>query len=176
MNCMECQKHPASLHLTQVINGKKNEIHVCELCAQKMGYTTNNEEGLSLHQLLTGLFGSAKMGMTQEDLFNQEEPIECSNCHMSFNDFQRTGKFGCAQCYDTFKSMLDPIFSRIHSGSLKHYGKIPKRQGSTLHLKKELEAYRSELKDLIEQEEFERAAVIRDKIKQIEREKEGDDS
>lgn len=176
MNCMECQKRPASLHLTQVINGQKSEIHVCELCAQKKGYMNNNEEAYSLHHLLTGLFGAPQMGMQQESLFKQEEPLECTNCHMSFNDFRRVGKFGCAHCYESFKLMLDPIFSRIHSGSLKHHGKIPKRQGGNLHIQKELEAYRIELKELIEQEEFEQAAVVRDKIKQMELEKEGDHS
>lgn len=176
MKCTECQKRPASLHLTQVVNGQKNEIHVCELCAQKMGYINNNEEAYSFHDLLTALFGSPQKGLQQEQVFNQEDPLECENCHMSFNDFRRIGKFGCAHCYEAFKLMLDPILGRIHSGSLEHHGKIPKRQGGKLHIQKELDSYRVQLRQLIEREEFEQAAVIRDKIKQIEQKKEGDHS
>lgn len=176
MKCIECHKRPATLQLTQIINGQKKEVHVCELCAQKKGYITNNEEGYSLHDLLIGLFGSPQMGLQQEHVMNQEEQLECNYCHMSFNDFRRIGKFGCAHCYEAFKPMLDPIFRRIHSGSLKHKGKIPKRQGGKLHVQKELEGYRTELNRLIEQEEFEQAAVIRDTIRQIEQMKEGDHS
>lgn len=176
MKCMECHERPATLHLTQIINGQKNEHHVCEQCAQKKGYHSSNEEGYSLHDLITGLFGSVQIGLQQEQLMEQEDLVECHQCQMSFNEFRRIGRFGCAGCYDTFKYLLDPIFRRVHSGSLEHHGKIPKRQGGKLHVQKELAAYRLELSRLIEQEEFEQAAVIRDKIKQIEQEKEGDHS
>lgn|SRR5690625_414749 len=174
MKCMECHKRPATLHFTQVINGQKTEQHVCELCAQKKGYIANNDEAYSLHDLLTGLFGSSQMGLQQEKMVNEKEPLECSHCHMSFHDFHRIGKFGCANCYETFKFKLDPILRRIHSGSLQHRGKIPKRQGGKLHVQKELAAYRSKLNRLIELEEFEEAAVVRDKIKQMELENRGD--
>src|SRR5699024_11990588 len=76
-------------------------------------------------------------------------------------------------CYENFKSMLDPIFRRIHSGSLEHQGKIPKRQGGNLHIAKELETYRSKLHQLIEDEAFEEAAVIQNKIKDIDRKSTG---
>lgn len=175
MNCMECHERPATLHLTQIINGKKRERHVCELCAQKKGYHVSNEEGYSLHDLLTGLFGTAQIDL-QHHQVEEGKMLECAHCHMSFNDFRRIGRFGCAHCYHTFKPSLDPIFRRIHSGSLQHHGKIPKRQGGKLHMKKELAAYRSELNLLIEQEEFEQAAIIRDKIKEMEQKKAGDHS
>jgi len=177
MKCAECQKRPATVHVTQFINGQSKDVHVCESCAQQKGYIMNNaEESYSLHDLLIGLFGSPQMGLQQEHVINQENRLECNHCQMSFNEFRRIGKFGCAHCYETFKSKLDPIFRRIHSGSLHHKGKIPKRQGGELHVQKELEAYRAELDQLIEQEEFEQAAVIRDTIKQMEQKKEGDHS
>jgi len=74
MKCMECHKRPATLHFTQVINGQKTEQHVCELCAQKKGYISNNDEAYSLHDLLTGLFGSSQMGLQQEKMVNDKEP------------------------------------------------------------------------------------------------------
>lgn len=174
MECNECKKRPATLHFTQIINGQKTEIQVCELCAKKKGYMNNSEESYSLHDLLTGLFNfsSSQIDLQNDDLFAQIEELECSKCKMTFNDFQRIGKFGCANCYDVFKVKLDSIFRRVHSGNTKHHGKIPKRKGGKLHTKKELEIYRIELQQLIEQEEFEQAAIVRDKIRKLEHKKE----
>ena len=171
MECSECKKRPASLYFTQIINGKKREIHVCETCAKQKGYMAYGDESYSLHDLLKGLFNfnSSQLEMQQKQhLFKQEEEIHCSKCNLSFKDFKRIGKFGCAQCYDTFVSKLDSIFRRVHSGNTRHSGKIPKRKGGILHKKKELEEYRKELQQLIEREEFEQAAIVRDKIKRLE--------
>lgn len=175
MKCMECQERPATLHLTQVVNGQKTERHVCEICAQQKGYMTNQEDSYSLHDLITGLFGAEHFGIQQQQRMNKEE-IKCNECQMSFQEFRQIGRFGCAKCYEAFKSKLDPIFRRVHSGSLEHQGKIPKRQGGKLHLEKELTVYRSELQELIHAEEFEEAAIVRDKIKAIEEKKDGDHS
>lgn len=178
MKCGECQKRPATLYFTQLINGNKSEIQVCELCAKEKGYMHNADDAYSLHELLTGLFniGSSAIDLQKEKLFNQMEELECSKCHLTFHEFQRIGKFGCATCYHSFKVKLDSIFRSVHSGNTKHHGKIPKRKGNNLHAKKELENYRIELQRLIEHEEFEQAAVVRDQIRKLESAKEGDHS
>ena len=169
MKCQECQKRPATLHFTQVINGNKREIHVCEMCAKEKGYMTYPEEGYSLHNLITGLFNfdSSQMDTHQGTAFQQMKELQCPKCELTFSKFKRAGKFGCAQCYHTFASHLDPIFRRVHSGNTKHFGKIPKRQGGNLHIKKQLETYKKKLQELIEHEAFEEAAIVRDKIKEL---------
>lgn len=171
MECQECQQRPASLHFTQVINGNKMEVHVCEVCAKKKGYMAYPEEGYSLHNLLAGLFNfdSTQVGNHSGDPFKQPQELQCSKCNMTFSKFKQVGKFGCAECYDTFSVKLDPILRRVHSGNTKHIGKIPKRKGGSLHTKKQLEAYKLELRKLIENEGFEDAALIRDKIKELEK-------
>lgn len=178
MQCEECNKRPATLHYTQIINGKKTEIHVCEVCAQNHGYTFNHDETYSLHDLLTGLFNvtSPNLDMKENSFFNQFEELKCDHCQLSFTDFQRIGKFGCSKCYETFKPKLNSIFRRVHSGNTKHNGKIPKRKGDKLHIKKEIERYREYLQQLINEENFEEAAVIRDRIKDLEKLKGGSDS
>lgn len=170
MECNECNKRPASLYFTQIINGKKTEVHVCEQCAQKKGYTIYGEDGQSLHDLLKGLFdfSSSQMEVNNEKIFKQTEDLYCSKCHLTFRDFQRIGKFGCAQCYDSFVVKLDSIFRRVHSGNTKHFGKIPKRKGGVLHKRKQLEEYRVQLSELVQQENFEEAAIVRDKIRELE--------
>lgn len=180
MECSECQKRPATLHFTQIINGQKTEVKVCEVCAKKKGYMNYSDDTYSLHNLLTGLFnfgtGSSNIDLQNNNLFAEVKELQCSQCNITFNDFQRIGKFGCANCYDSFKTKLDSIFRRVHSGNTKHNGKIPKRKGGTLHTKKEIELYRKKLHELIEREEFEQAAIVRDQIKKLEEKKEGDHS
>lgn len=169
MECQECHKRPATLHFTQVINGNKKELHVCEVCAKEKGYMTYPEEAYSLHNLLAGLFNfdSSQLGSHQDATFQTATDMECPKCEMTFSEFKRTGKFGCAECYDTFSARLDPIFRRVHSGNTKHDGKIPTRKGGNLHTKKQIEKYKLELQKLIENEAFEEAAKVRDKIKQL---------
>ncbi|HLR09201.1 MAG TPA: UvrB/UvrC motif-containing protein [Bacillota bacterium] len=182
MKCQECQKRPATLHFTQVINGKKMEVHMCEVCAKEKGYMTYPEEGYTLHNLLSGLFNfdSPSFSSKGSSGLEQTQELQCPQCGMTFADFKRKGKFGCAHCYDTFSDRLDPIFRRVHSGNTKHNGKIPKRKGGNLHVKKQLERYKMEMQRLVEIEAFEEAAEIRDKIKNLEKEMEqkkaGDDA
>jgi len=171
MQCTECNKRPATLYYTQIINGEKTEVQVCEVCAQQKGYPTGANESFSLHELLTGLFNvtSPNLDMQKDSLFEQVTEITCDNCNLSFADFQRIGKFGCAHCYSSFKPKLNSIFRRVHSGNSRHQGKIPKRKGSSLHLKKELAMYREYLQQLINEENFEEAAIIRDRIRELEK-------
>lgn len=165
MDCQECHQRSAILHFTQLINGKKIDTHVCEVCAKELGYMTHPEEGYSLHNLLAGLFDFESNQLKTS--LEKELDLRCSKCDLEFTEFKRTGKFGCAECYHTFSKQIEPILKRVHSGNIKHNGKIPKRQGDHLHVKKQLEVYQNQLKQFIEREEFEEAAIVRDQIKAL---------
>lgn len=170
MECQECQKRPATLHFRQLINGNKTKIHICEACAQEKGYFMHQQdEGYSLHNLLSSLFNFdyGQLDSSTEETFNYTDDLRCPKCNLTLSEFKRTGKFGCAQCYETFSVRLDPIFRRVHSGNTKHYGKIPKRMGGDLHIKKKLKAYQDKLEQLIKDEAFEQAAIVRDQIKEL---------
>ncbi|WP_042145334.1 UvrB/UvrC motif-containing protein [Paucisalibacillus sp. EB02] len=168
MECHECQERPATLHYTQVINGHKTEVQICEVCAKEKGYMTYPEEGYSLHNLLTGLFNFDTTHVsTPGTHIQKEKEHQCPKCGLTFSEFKQIGKFGCGECYHTFSGSLNPIFRRVHSGNTEHRGKIPKRKGGSLHLKKQVVTYKAELQELIMNEEFEQAAVIRDKIKEL---------
>lgn len=180
MLCTECKENPATLHFTQIINGNKTEVNVCEACAQKEGYVANSEDTFSLHDLLTGLFHatpkSSSVDLNDERMFNRFATLKCDVCQLSFTEFQRIGKFGCANCYEAFKLRLNGVIRRVHSGNTEHNGKIPKRKGGKLHLQKEIALYRDYLQQLIEEENFEEAAIIRDRIKELEEHKGGGES
>ncbi|MRG87986.1 UvrB/UvrC motif-containing protein [Salinibacillus xinjiangensis] len=172
MECQECKKRPATVHFTQVVNGDKKEMHLCEYCAQEMGYMDYHDHNFSFHHLLSGLFNfdsGASLSGNQKEAFHNASVTKCEKCGMTYQEFTRVGKFGCENCYKTFDQHLNPIFRRVHSGNTKHDGKIPKRVGGNLHLKRNLQQYRLQLQNLIEKEEFEEAAKMRDQIRELEK-------
>ncbi|WP_079708195.1 UvrB/UvrC motif-containing protein [Paraliobacillus ryukyuensis] len=169
MECQECHERPATLHLTKMVNGEKLEIHVCEKCAKEKGYISYEEEAYSIHDLLAGLFNfESNISHNQATNKEKRETLTCPKCGMTYRQFTQIGKFGCASCYATFQDHLNPIFRRVHSGNTKHDGKIPKRQGKDLQNKQLVKDYKTKLQKLIENEQFEEAANVRDKIKALE--------
>ncbi|WP_347861747.1 UvrB/UvrC motif-containing protein [Salimicrobium sp. PL1-032A] len=130
------------------------------------------EESFSLNDLLSGLFHME--GSNNSQLFKEnkktETGLQCPDCGLTYQEFTRVGKFGCATCYETFDTRLDPILRRVHSGNTNHHGKVPKRIGGDLGVRKDIEKYRQQLNEHIQNEEFEQAAHIRDEIKQLEEE------
>lgn len=172
MICQECNQRPATLHFTNFSNGEKTEMHLCERCAQEKGdmFMMNNGPGFSINSLLAGLFNmEAAFQGQKKEAFQTEKVLQCPQCSMTFPQFVKVGRFGCATCYDAFRDQLTPILRRLHSGNFSHNGKIPKRVGGDIHLRKTIDDLKQTLKDLISQEEFEKAAETRDQIRDLER-------
>lgn len=172
MICQECNQRPAALHFTKIINGEKTEVHLCEKCAQEKGdmFIFNGGSGFAFNNLLAGLLNiDPTFQKPDQNPFQQEEILQCNQCEMTFSQFLKVGRFGCAECYETFKDQLKPVLRRLHSGNWSHSGKIPKRIGGEIHLKKQIEDLKNNLRELISQEEFEKAAEIRDEIRLLEK-------
>ncbi|PKR76626.1 hypothetical protein CEY16_14800 [Halalkalibacillus sediminis] len=166
MKCQRCQENDAAVHYTQVINGEKSEIHLCQDCASQDGNMGLPNGGMSIHQFLTGMF-PFDQNLNQKQKVHPSRSLVCDRCGMSYEEFRSKGKFGCSNCYKAFEAYLDPIFKRVHSGNTKHVGKVPKRLGGKLHKERELNQLKEKLQQLIQQEEFEEAAKIRDEIRSL---------
>jgi protein arginine kinase activator len=93
--------------------------------------------------------------------------LGCSTCGMTYEDFRDIGKFGCSHCIEAFKPRLMPVVKNIQ-GYDAHSGKIPMRAGGKYKVKKDIEKLKEELKLMIVQEEYEQAAKLRDKIREME--------
>ena len=97
----------------------------------------------------------------------KEKPtLQCPKCGLSTSDFRRTGRLGCSNCYEVFKSLLLPMLDDMHEGIL-HKGKVPtvtlNRQSNKLQLKK----LQNFLDKAIAEEAYEEAAKYRDQIKEL---------
>ena len=97
------------------------------------------------------------------------DDMRCRKCHTSWMDFRNSGKLGCATCYEDFRENIEVALSEIHSAN-RHTGKIPASQAhkyGDLLVKRELVENQRLLKQAIDAEEYEKAAIYRDKINQI---------
>jgi len=166
MYCEECEKRPAVVHVTKIVNGQKIEKHLCEQCAKKqqdqIGFTFLPDFSFSN-------FISSMLDMDSFSTFGniKTEEIVCDKCGLTYSQFAKIGRLGCDKCYGIYGNKLDHLLKRIH-GNTKHNGKIPKRSGEDLRFKMELQNARLELQKAVVEEEFERAAILRDKIKELE--------
>ncbi len=167
MVCDECGKNEAYIHIVQIGPNGKIEKNLCEECASGYGSTmfASPQNSMSVDDFLKGVFSNA----AESGNDSRCHELVCPNCGMSYQDFQQTGKIGCSVCYDTFRQQLEPLLRRVH-GSSVHSGKIPHRSGGALEMKHEIEMLRRKLREAVQQEEYEKAAEYRDRIRVLEKE------
>ncbi len=170
MLCEKCGKKNASVHVTKIINGKKTEYYLCEDCAREKGEMEIPWEGdFPLQHFFSGLMEFLPAGGSEAVAPKSYSGLQCPACGLTYTQFGQVGRFGCAQCYEAFEQSLTPLLRRLH-GSQKHRGKIPVRAGSHVQLKREIEQLRQKLNEKVAAEAFEEAAVLRDKIREMESE------
>lgn len=167
MYCEECKSALATVHVTQMINGEKVELRLCESCAAKKGaFMFDIGNNLSISHLLGSLLGNP---YEIQDMQTHSSEIKvCPVCGMSFANIRNQGKLGCSQCYTVFEQELEPILRRIN-GNSQHVGKIPSRSGQQVLVQKQLEKLKIDLQKAVAEEQYEQAAEMRDAIKELEK-------
>ncbi|RKD33758.1 UvrB/UvrC motif-containing protein [Thermohalobacter berrensis] len=163
MLCDECGKNKSTVHYTKILNGKKEEIHLCDECAKDYKQF-DIDSSFSIHNFLTGLLDNMQEGPFKN--VNYVHELKCNRCGLTYNQFRETGKFGCSECYKSFHDKLIPLLKRIHRHD-SHIGKVPKRAGSKIRIKKEITKLKNKLEIAVKKEEYEKAAELRDKIKEL---------
>ncbi len=156
--CDKCSR-PATVHLTEIVNGDKIEKHFCEHCAAGEKFTIQCNVPISqqLQQFLM-------QGREAEKL----SELVCDRCGMSFLEFRQGGLLGCPHDYEAFGSVLGTLLQRAHEGADRHVGKVPRTAGGDERRQNELLRLRAGLKEALLREEYENAAAIRDRLKELE--------
>jgi protein arginine kinase activator len=179
MKCDKCTKK-ATVHLTEIVDGKAIEMHLCEDCASEQSQSMEQQFGLA--DLLAGLTDFGK----HVPEVQSKTVTRCPSCGLTYEDFRKFGRFGCAQCYPAFKVHLKVLLKKIH-GSNVHLGKKPvnvvpielpssavseeeaqQQPGSEPTKGSAVDELRGQLHQAIDREDFEQAARLRDKIRELE--------
>lgn len=157
MICESCGKNEAHVHLTKIINGKKQELNICESCAKEL---EDFQSPFSFQNILSGIMDY----MSPSTQTTQSYEPTCKSCGATYSQFKKTGLLGCSDCYEGFAPYINTVIKRVQ-GNTEHVGKIPKKQGKHIMEKKRLTKLKENLQKAIASEEYEKAAEIRDMIK-----------
>ncbi len=183
MLCERCKIREANIQYTEVVNGVKKEHHFCAQCAKEMDfgvYAAIFDGEFPIGKLLSGLLGIEDDNQGPDKLHQ----IACPTCGTTYDAFVRDSRFGCSDCYSVFGPLMEDSIKQLQ-GSLLHTGKSPVNQnmerlsesaGKTRGLsikdeisevEKELSELDSRLKEALRFEDYETAAVCRDRIKEL---------
>ena len=177
MLCQNCGKNEVTFKFTQVINGVKKELNLCDSCARELGLKDMNfSMPISFSSFLSDFFNDYSDNLLPSFMGTQAK--ECNSCGTTFDDFINTGEFGCSECYDIFEDRISPILKNLQ-GANRHIGRgyretapstANKEKVSKSVDKKELklEKLQKDLQKAIKEERYEDAAKIRDEIKTME--------
>ena len=165
--CERCNK-PATVHLTEISGGKPHEVHLCDACAQEAGHVQHSH--VPINELLNQ-FLKAHAQMSDAGA------VRCQDCGMTWQEFKDTGLLGCAKDYELFVNQLGGVIERAQQGGTHHTGKMPekapagdagKKEDPVKLRQQELLKLRKELARAVEDESYETAARLRDKIRVLE--------
>lgn len=166
MKCNKCNKQ-ATFHITDLTGDDVLATHLCHECAKQL---LHSEEGGGQASPMSGLLAQQLSPLHQAtDQMRELDSRECPICGISYYEFRQSGRLGCPHDYVFFQSELEPLLLNVH-GEDQHVGKQPRHGSCDTEAQTELIRLRREMKEAIEQEQYEQASQLRDQIRQIESE------
>jgi protein arginine kinase activator len=159
MQCDVCGEKDATVFLTQIVEGKMQKVNLCEACAKTKG--VNDPTGFALTDLL--------LGLPAEKLERGPASHKCPVCGFTQADFKKTGRLGCSECYATFAEALAPMLANMHKGTT-HVGKAPGNRARLREINAKMKTLQASLDEAVASEQYEKAATLRDEIRQLEAE------
>lgn len=162
MLCDNCRERESVISYTMIHDDRIEEVHLCEVCAEKkLKADFTNYQGFlpQIEDFLKNIFA-----FTSAD--SKEESIICPECGTSYFDFKNSGKVGCANCYNIFRNELKNYLYAVNPKPI-HTGKIPLNTKPTVVKERNIRQLQDELDTAVKLEDYEEAAEIRDKIKAL---------
>jgi protein arginine kinase activator len=165
MQCQICKKDEATIHLTEINDGARTELHICEQCAIDQGIAIKSN--MPINELLSNLL--SVQPTDDEILGHGNEELACLNCGFTIEKFRKEAVLGCPNDYEVFENALLPLIKKAHDGKTSHCGKVPSKLPSDLKEVIEISGLKRQLEEAVKAENYEQAAKLRDKINQAEK-------
>jgi protein arginine kinase activator len=162
-HCFNCHKETAEVRITKIEGSEVTDIYLCQKCA---GDYSKYQKPPDVIFSLSDIFENILKGEKAKSL-KSEHKLVCNECGLNYETFKKTGLLGCSACYNSFSSFLIPLLRRIH-GSTEHIGKSSSKIDFKTESTLKIEELKKELDNAVKKEDFEKAAILRDKIKSIE--------
>jgi len=162
VECQVCKSRPAKIHYTEIVNDNMVTYDLCLQCAEERGVDVQKTDSYGLGDLVAGLIDTSA-----ESEAERIGKVRCPRCGYDYSDFKKMGRFGCPECYTAFRAQLLPLLRHVH-GSTQHSGKVPAEMRPEMAVRHRVTELRDELATAIEDEDYEKAAELRDEIRRIE--------
>jgi protein arginine kinase activator len=160
MKCEICRNNDAVIHIQQIIGSERIDLHLCEVCALERGIMSKTDKDeLSLSSLLTGLIDIRDSKGSQKS--------SCPRCGRSWQEINDRERVGCAECYTCFGKEIRALMQKT-LGKGRHRGKYPRRLLAYKKILLDVMKLKEGLKEALGREDYEKAAVLRDRIKELE--------
>jgi protein arginine kinase activator len=165
MICEKCHQREAVVKFTQVIGDEKKTLNLCSSCVEKQGWDNPLIDISKVFgKIIVALLSEHLTAKSLETVAEEDKKQICPVCHLSWADFKKMEKLGCPNCYKVFSQQLNVLLRRIH-GSNKHFGSNIQTVGKT---KESIPALKKKLKEAVQNENYELAAELRDRIHLLE--------
>ena len=160
MICQLCGKRNATVCINIDPNGVKTQQYICEVCAEERKLK-ENPSGEAILRLVNDIKkeNAKRIAEVQESL----PDITCPECSTTYKDFIKTGLLGCQNCYSSFSEHLDPLLSQI----TKHPKPLSEPETEQSDERNHILKLKLKLKQCIDAEDYEQAAIIRDEINKL---------
>ncbi|NNF05674.1 MAG: hypothetical protein HKN21_02825 [Candidatus Eisenbacteria bacterium] len=154
--CEQCGKNPATVFIKRVSQGDEVEFNVCKTCSDELGGMSAPKPQAATDPLTSLFQGMEETGSSG---------AICAQCGMTYTRVKETGRVGCAHCYTVYKTELETLLRRIH-GRIDHRGRLPRREGEAFAKASKIKRLSDELERAVQAEDYERAAGLRDRLKE----------
>jgi len=175
------------LHVTELKDGSYTDLHMCEKCAAK--YTggpvepevKQEPETPSSLGGLVGLLSLLMLGTVASQkraTVRNTQATKCPGCGTTPEDISKTGRFGCAKCYEYYQASVEHVLQKCHQGATKHVGKVPKRftqeqknrrleEEAAISVQDQIKSLEAKMTKAIKVENYEVAGVLKLKIQEL---------
>lgn len=157
--CDICGEREATMRVRQVGKSGSADLEICAECASVRGFAEAGKIPASVADVLADIKRSVAEG---------DDAITCPGCGMTFAEFKRKGRLGCARCYPAFDEKLRPLVRRLQ-GAVQHVGRTAKAGRRRARDQMALVRLRVELESAIAAEDYEQAARLRDELGKAEK-------
>ncbi len=178
MLCEICKRKEATFFIKETVLGETKTRSLCEDCARKYK-DTMLPSNLQIEKLIQSLISFTEDELDTKDnkkVTKKQKNKKCPKCGSTYDEVVISKVAGCSYCYKTFASDIEELINKFAKDT-KYIGtKKSSKKTSSAKTKKDnneiLRDYKKELNEAIKIEDYEKAAELRDKIKELENKEE----
>lgn len=161
MLCELCEQNEANIVIKQITEaGKSVSCHICDRCAHEHGLDAETDNTKAVAELFK---------LIEKKKADAQNAVTCMSCGTKLSDILETHHLGCADCMIYFKGFIEEALKK-NSDDIRYTGKVPK-EFNILNRPTETETVQNlqaQMEEAVKIENYELAAYLRDKIKEME--------